>query len=485
MAEISSNLTDADRALRDAALYTAGDAVTLAFAKLESVLGAAAAAHAFTRSGELLVIDLGGGEQLIASGVSAAPGAQGVLSAASLARVSAGDVLETFAGELSLACHETGGKLALDGLTGRIDWLQLDHLPGPAGHVPGAGASSLRLDGAIDLRDGGAAVLRLTGLQQEAALGLTSADYSFLLELDSTVRQLASGATASAQLTPIGSAIHFANGQREIIAGLAEGAIAANAHPGDAVLTTPALLAGDDTVLIQQTASRTPLTVQTGDGMDTISVSVNAEVTIEAGGGDDLIGLVHGTVDGGDGIDTVRIGAHRYEARTAVRADGAIVVSVGTATEAMAVAVLTNVERIRYPEISIAFDIGGNAGTLYRLYDAAFGRAADSDGFGYWLSALDSGKFDAGGIADAFLGSSEFSAHYGTLASDTAFIEVLYRNVLRREADAGGTDYWSGVLAQGASRAEVLAGLSESPEHQAMLIGQIQNGISYAHYVSA
>ncbi len=138
-----------------------------------------------------------------------------------------------------------------------------------------------------------------------------------------------------------------------------------------------------------------------------------------------------------------------------------------------------NIERLLFNDYALAFDINGSAGQVYRLYDAAFNRVPDLEGLGYWIDQLDHGM-DIERVANAFYQSKEFQTRYGSYLSNEKFITTLYHNVLHRAPDHGGFDYWNVKLSTGEyTRAEVLLSFSESVEHQAQIIGQIQNGIEY------
>lgn len=136
------------------------------------------------------------------------------------------------------------------------------------------------------------------------------------------------------------------------------------------------------------------------------------------------------------------------------------------------------VERFAFADVVVATDIQGNAGKAYRLYEAAFDRAPDSSGLGFWIKALDSGV-SLQTVAQGFVGSKEFKGLYGDQISQNEFVSALYGNVLGRAPDAEGANFWITALNNGASRAQVLAGFSESPENQQGVIGAIQNGIQY------
>ena len=106
------------------------------------------------------------------------------------------------------------------------------------------------------------------------------------------------------------------------------------------------------------------------------------------------------------------------------------------------------------------------AGKIFRLYDAAFDRIPDAGGFDFNIQALDDG-LTVGDLVPNFFNSPEFQNTYGQL-SDDAFIELLYENVLGREPDAGGRQFYRDALASGVSRVDVLLGFSESPENQSL-----------------
>ncbi|MFZ6743609.1 DUF4214 domain-containing protein [Undibacterium sp. JH2W] len=143
---------------------------------------------------------------------------------------------------------------------------------------------------------------------------------------------------------------------------------------------------------------------------------------------------------------------------------------------------LTNIERLRFPDISIAFDIKGAAGEAYRLYQAAFNREPDLIGIGYWIGALDRGE-TLTSVANNFIISPEFKTLYGSNPSNTTFLTNLYQNILHRAPDQVGYNYWLDELNRGIqTKATLLVSFSESPENQAQIIGKITDGIFYQPY---
>ncbi|MEO1554850.1 MAG: DUF4214 domain-containing protein, partial [Pseudomonadota bacterium] len=110
-------------------------------------------------------------------------------------------------------------------------------------------------------------------------------------------------------------------------------------------------------------------------------------------------------------------------------------------------------------------------GQVFRLYGGTLGREPDSTGFTSWYNGLVRGQEGTGGVtllqaANAFVNSAEFQQTYGTL-TDAEFVRQLYLNVLDREPDPRGLERWTGDLANGVSRAEVVLGFTQGAEFRA------------------
>lgn len=97
-----------------------------------------------------------------------------------------------------------------------------------------------------------------------------------------------------------------------------------------------------------------------------------------------------------------------------------------------------------------------------RLYLAYFLRHPDEAGYEYWVGVRQSGRTLAQ-ISAEFVSSNEFRQRYGNL-SNRQFVQLIYSNVLGRNADGEGLDYWTGVLDEGTTRGDVMVGFSESAE---------------------
>ncbi|WP_108396222.1 DUF4214 domain-containing protein [Devosia submarina] len=142
---------------------------------------------------------------------------------------------------------------------------------------------------------------------------------------------------------------------------------------------------------------------------------------------------------------------------------------------------MTEIERVEFIDWTLAFDVDGFAGQAYRLYQAAFDRAPDVEGLGYWIRELDAGLGDLAWMANNFIISEEFRDTYGSpsTVSNQAFLDLLYGNVLDRAPDAQGYSYWMAELERGFGRERVLASFSESVENQGNVSAQISDGIWY------
>lgn len=229
--------------------------------------------------------------------------------------------------------------------------------------------------------------------------------------------------------------------------------------------------------------------VAAAEGNDLVSIKGGGgRLDVAAGAGDDVVTLQDGghAVDGGQGLDVVKLSGARAGFKVAaVLAAGSPdplnpAASVYTVTDSSgAASELTNVERLVFADATLALDIEGNAGLAYRLYQAAFNRTPDAGGLGYWIKALDQGA-KLVDVAAGFLAAAEGVKTYGGTLSNVELVTRFYRNILDRDPDAAGRDYWVGLIDQNkATVAQVLAGISESGENKIGLVGVIGNGFVF------
>ena len=127
---------------------------------------------------------------------------------------------------------------------------------------------------------------------------------------------------------------------------------------------------------------------------------------------------------------------------------------------------LLNDIKATFDQVTGLYDASGQ---MFRLYNAAFARFPDAEGLNYWIGNFSSGKDDERAVASSFLVSAEFKQRYGENVSNARYVETLYINVLGREYDQSGYDYWLGNLNNGVeTRHELLLGFAESVENKGL-----------------
>jgi hypothetical protein len=150
------------------------------------------------------------------------------------------------------------------------------------------------------------------------------------------------------------------------------------------------------------------------------------------------------------------------------------------------VSVFSSIERLEFTDINLALDIkpSENAGSVYMLYKAAFNRAPDDGGMGYWLAQKDSGANIVTSIAQGFVNSAEFIGKYGANPTNASYVNNLYQNVLGRAGEAGGVAYWTAEMDAGrVSKAQALVQFATLPEGAGIVAPLIANGIQYQEWV--
>ena len=119
----------------------------------------------------------------------------------------------------------------------------------------------------------------------------------------------------------------------------------------------------------------------------------------------------------------------------------------------------------------------GVVAPLVRLYFAFFDRAPDYEGLIYWTDQIRSGT-TLGQVAQQFVLSAEFQATYGSV-DDRGYVELVYGNVLGRAADTDGRTYWTGRLAGGVERGEVMVAFADSAEYRRTIGPKVQATMLY------
>lgn len=227
-----------------------------------------------------------------------------------------------------------------------------------------------------------------------------------------------------------------------------------------------------------------------GDGNNLLIANAKGSVLHGMAGNDVLIGAAgndtldggagNDQLDGGGGINTALYHGARGLYTITQTANG---FTISDTTGAEGIDQLTHIQRLQFADTALAFDIDGDGGQAFRIYQAAFNRTPDKSGLGYWIAQMDHGM-SLHDVALGFVQSGEFQTLYGANPSNADIVTRFYTNVLHRAPDQAGADYWTKLLdAHSLSTADVLMQFSESAENQAALIGVVKNGIEYAPYV--
>jgi len=184
-----------------------------------------------------------------------------------------------------------------------------------------------------------------------------------------------------------------------------------------------------------------------------------------------------GRTDAGAGLDTIVMPQARAAYTIAFDAAG-FSLRQGATTWTVA-----NAERVRFSDGTLAVDTAlpgsgaFNAGSAYRMYEAAFNRTPDQAGLAFWIKQLDDGR-SLLDMARGFAGSAEFSKVYGANPTAAQLVNGFYQNILGRAPEPAGANYWTGILQANAQRLpDVLAGIADSTENQTQLLGVIGSGI--------
>jgi hypothetical protein len=141
--------------------------------------------------------------------------------------------------------------------------------------------------------------------------------------------------------------------------------------------------------------------------------------------------------------------------------DGTITLSTTGSSD-----LVSGVIQLAYTDKTITVAANGSGNEYVALlYQAALGRAPDGAGLAFWeqTAATTPANQAALSLAPNFTHSAEFVAKYGPL-TDAQFVNQMYVNVLDRAADSGGLSFWTGQMAQGTTREQMLTAFAVSAE---------------------
>ncbi|WP_166889768.1 Ig-like domain-containing protein [Massilia sp. CCM 8734] len=138
-------------------------------------------------------------------------------------------------------------------------------------------------------------------------------------------------------------------------------------------------------------------------------------------------------------------------------------------------ALAINLESLVFADTTIALGHRGEQSALAGLYKNVLGRQADYQGFEFWAQAEKSGV-TLGHIALEIISSPE--AQLLNKAPFNGFIEhdlnLLYQNIFGRQSDAPGLAFWRAAMEQGVSLEHVADEFLHSPEIAAHVVAPLQ-----------
>src|SRR5262249_48195079 len=98
---------------------------------------------------------------------------------------------------------------------------------------------------------------------------------------------------------------------------------------------------------------------------------------------------------------------------------------------------------------------------IRRAYELYLHRDPEQDGVHFWLALMRSGFRDES-LEAGFLGSPEYIANHG--GTGGGWVKGMYEDLLGREPEQDGYNFWVNALAHGANPAEVALGFAASEE---------------------
>ncbi len=228
-----------------------------------------------------------------------------------------------------------------------------------------------------------------------------------------------------------------------------------------------------------------------GESSDLLTGSAMGDTLRGFGGADRLVGgagndlLVGGAgndaLDGGEGIDRAQYSGVRND-YTLTRTQSGVTLTDKRGASGEGADTLAGVERLTFADGHLALDTDGVAGQAYRIYRAAFDRAPDLVGQGFWMAMMERGV-SAHAVANGFIASEEFTRLYGASPTNAEIVTRLYQNVLHREPEPGGYAFWLDILdTKKTDLATVLLAFSNGAENTANVAELIANGIAYTPF---
>lgn len=205
-----------------------------------------------------------------------------------------------------------------------------------------------------------------------------------------------------------------------------------------------------------------------GAGDDSLSASAgNNHFYGEIGNDTFELGSGQDIVIGGVGTDRVSFSGNASDYNVNQQE---AVTYISSKANPSSVHTLVNVEQLSFADQTQMLTYDSNNMAIATLYQQILGRDADVGGFNYWSSQMDQGQ-QLGDTALSFLRSLEYSnslsQRYNASFDELAVdqqVEELYVGMLGRSSDSAGKAHWVNAISQGASVRDVATSFAASVE---------------------
>ncbi|MBB3142406.1 hypothetical protein FHR96_003295, partial [Halomonas organivorans] len=214
--------------------------------------------------------------------------------------------------------------------------------------------------------------------------------------------------------------------------------------------------AGDNVIVVDNSAHL----MTSGDGDDTLYGGGGDDRLFGEADNDELFGAAgDDLLHGGSGRDTASFEGNRDDYLITQKHSVVTLARKGATDDTDT---LVNAEVMRFADGEEAIDYSNSLEWITGLYAQVLGRQADLDGIQYWAQQHDEGM-ERAKIAMYFLTSEE--AGYRISQSEET-LDLLYSALLGRDADTEGRAYWADKLASGSSVEDIVGGFMGSEEMQ-------------------
>jgi serralysin len=200
------------------------------------------------------------------------------------------------------------------------------------------------------------------------------------------------------------------------------------------------------------------------DGNDNL-YGLEGNDTINGGSGND-------SIDGGIGIDIAEFNSNKSSNHIIFNKSNLTIRSLSNNDD---IDILKNIERLKFLDTSIAFDLDSNAGVVAKVMGAVLGKASikNSIYFGYWLSQTDTG------LSYADIGQKALDK--AGLKTNDQIVSTLWKNVVGFTASEVEKAPFIKMLVDGMKPGDLVVLAADTTFNTANinLVGLVQTGIEY------